>query len=196
MAPRIDIVGGTIFVAIALGSLYQAADLETGTLRSLGPGMLPMVLAAILLVCGDALLLAGILQKTPDYLRAPLRGPVLVGLAILFFAVTIEGTELGPLFIPRLGLAIAGPITLILAGYGSSEAALRELTAVGCGLTAFCMALFNDLLGMDIPILPAAVNAALDGALGPDGVLRAAYLLLAIIAGLTGVFRPAQPADA
>ena len=193
MAPRIDIVGGAIFVAIALASLYQAADLDTGSLRSIGPGMLPTILAATLLVCGVAMVVGGALQKTPEYLRATLRGPGLVGLAILFFALTIEGMELGPLFIPRLGLVIAGPVTLLLAGYGSTEAAVRDLAAVGCGLTAFCMALFNDLLGMDIPIVPAAVEAGLGGTLGGDGTLRAAYLLLAVIAGLITVFRPAQP---
>ncbi len=193
MAPRIDIVGGAIFVAIALASLYQAADLDTGSLRSIGPGMLPTILAATLLVCGVAMVVGGALQKTPEYLRATLRGPGLVGLAILFFALTIEGMELGPLFSPRLGLVIAGPVTLLLAGYGSTEAAVRDLAAVGCGLTAFCMALFNDLLGMDIPIVPAAVEAGLGGTLGGDGTLRAAYLLLAVIAGLITVFRPAQP---
>ncbi len=192
MAPRIDIAGGAIFVVIALASLYQVADLDTGSLRSIGPGMLPMILAATLLACGAALVVAGILQKTPEYLRATLRGPGLVGLAILFFALTIEGTELGPLVIPRLGLSIAGPITLVLAGYGSTEAAPRDLIAVGCGLTAFCMALFNDLLGMDVPIVPVAVEAMLGGALGGDGTLRAAYLLLAAIAGLIAVFRPAR----
>lgn len=196
MALRNDLVSGGIFAGIALASLYQLADLETGSLRSFGPAMLPNFLAAILLACGVAMLGVGLLQKTPEYLRVTLRGPGLVGLSMLFFALTIEGTELGPLVIPKLGLTIIGPITLILAGYGSTEAGLRDLTCVGCGLTAFCMALFNDLLGMDIPIVPEAVASALGSALGTDGVLRAAYGLLAAIAGLTAVFRPAPASDA
>lgn len=196
MLRRIDIIGGAIFVAIALASLYQAADLDTGTLRSFGPGMLPTILAAILLLSGIALLVVGIARKTPEYLQASLRGPGLVGLSILFFALTIEGTELGPLFVPRLGLVIAGPITLILAGYGSTEAAPRDLIGVGCGLTACCLALFNDLLGMDIPVVPTAVDAVLAGVFGNDGALRAAYLLLAVIAGLIATFRPASSTNA
>lgn len=196
MAPRNDIVSGGIFAGIALASLYQVADLETGSLRSFGPAMLPTILAWVLLACGVAMLVVGVLQKTPDHLRATLRGPGLVGLSMLFFALTIEGTEFGPLVIPKFGLTLVGPLTLILAGCGSTEAGLRDLTGVGCGLTAFCMALFNDLLGMDIPVVPEAVAAALGGTLGTDGVLRAAYGSLAVIAGLTAMFRPTPSADA
>lgn len=196
MALRNDIVSGAIFTTLALASLHQLAGLEVGTLRSFGPAMLPTILAILLLICGVALLGVGILQKAPEYLRSTLRGPGLVGLSILFFALTIEGSELGPLVIPKLGLTIVGPITLILAGYGSTEAGPRELIGVGCGLTAFCMALFNDVLGMDIPVVPEAVARALGSALGADGVLRIAYLLLAVMAGLTVVFRPARATDA
>jgi hypothetical protein len=189
MAPRIDVIGGAICSGIALAGLYQAADLDTGTLRSFGPGMLPTILAAILLTCGLALLVVGLTQKgaAAERLRVTLRGPGLVGIAILVFALTIEGTQIGALSIPRLGLAVVGPLTLILAGYATAEAELRDLAAAGFGLTAFCLALFNDILGMDIPVAPGALEAAL----GAETLLRGAYGLLTVLAILLAVLRPA-----
>jgi hypothetical protein len=183
MAPRTDIIGGGVLVILALAVLVQAADLDTGTLRSLGPGMLPTVLATALLVCGAGLLFVGLAARggTIAYFRAAWRGPLLVGLAVLVFALTIEGMEGA---VPQLGLAITGPITLVLAGYGSTEARLRDLAATGCGLTAACLALFNDALGMDIPVVPGAVQAQLVDGIGTDTTLRLAYLLDAAVAVL------------
>lgn len=198
MTPRIDILAGAILAGIAAASLYQAAGLDMGTLRSLGPGLLPTILSSILLACGLALLAIGILKQdsAAEYFSAAFRGPALIGGAVLLFALTIEGTELGPFVMPRLGLAVIGPITLVLAGYGSVEARLRDLAAVGCGLTAFCLALFNDVLGMDIPVVPGALEAPLINALGGDAVLRASYALLAAGAALLAVFRTTEPRDA
>jgi hypothetical protein len=183
MGARVDIIGGGALVALALAALHQAADLETGTLSSFGPGMLPTLLAAVLLACGTALLIVGVVQKGPavEYFAAAWRGPLLVGVAVLVFALTIDGMDFDGLAIPQLGLAVTGPITLILAGYGSSEASLRDLGAAGFGLTGFCLALFNDAIGMDIPVVPGAVEALLIDGLGTATTLRAAYLLCAAV---------------
>lgn len=183
---RIDVIGGSLVTAIAASSLWQAMDLDSGTLRSFGPGMLPTILASVLLACGTALLLIGLLrndQKSEPF-SASWRGPGFIGLAVLVFAVTVEGTELGGLALPRWGVAIAGPITVILAGYASVEADLRDLAAAGFGLSAFCLALFNDLLGMDLPVGPQLLDTVFADTLGGEGILRAAYLLSAAVATL------------
>jgi hypothetical protein len=197
-ATRIDVIAGGLVTAIAASSLWQAADLDSGTLRSFGPGMLPTVLASVLLVCGIALLLTGLLrnERTAEHFQAALRGPGCIGLAVLVFAVTVEGMELGGLTLPRWGVAIAGPLTVILAGYASVEAHLRDLAAAGLGLTAFCLALFNDLLGMDLPVGPLMLETALAGTLGGDGILRGAYLISAALAALLALRRPAPCANA
>ena len=195
---RIDVIAGGLVTAIASSALWQAMDLDSGTLRSFGPGMLPTILASVLLACGVALLLTGFLRDgtAVEHFSAAWRGPALIGLSILVFALTVEGTEIGSLAIPRWGVAIVGPLTVVLAGYASAEADLRELAAAGFGLTALCLALFNDLLGMDLPVGPQFLDAAFANTLGGDGILRGTYLLLASIAALLALRRPAARSDA
>jgi len=197
-AARIDVIAGATVVAIAASALYQAVELDPGTLRSFGPGMLPIILASALLICGAAILVGGLVQKGPAvvYFHAAARGPALIGLAILVFALTIKGSDVAGLQLPQLGLAVIGPLTVILAGYGSAEAEPGDLATAGFGLTAFCLALFNDVLGMSIPILPGMVEALLADVLAPETLLRGAYGLCAVTAALLLAFRRARPVHA
>jgi hypothetical protein len=57
---------------------------------------------------------------------------------------------------PVLGLAIAGPLAIIIGGYATHEARLRDLLILAFLLTPFCMILFGDLLNLPIPIFPQA----------------------------------------
>jgi hypothetical protein len=185
MAPRIDIVGGLALIVVAVASLIDASDLDLGSLSNFGPGMLPTILATTLLACGVGLLGIGVFHRGPlvEQFRAEWRGPAMIGLAILVFALTIESTELGGIVVvPQLGLALAGPLTVILTGYGAAEADLRALAAIGCGLTAACLAMFNDVLTMDIPLLPRAAQNFLTDRIGAEVTLRLVYLLLFVIA--------------
>jgi hypothetical protein len=191
MAPRIDIIGGGLLTAIALACLFDARDLDLGRLSSFGPGMLPTVLPAILLVCGILLLATGLLHRGPviERFRAAWRGPAMIGFAILVFALTIENAEFAGLVMPRLGLALAGPLTVILTGYGVADADKRELGAIGFGLTGSCLALFNDALGMDIPLLPSRLQGSLIDAIGAETTLRLVYLLWVAVAILLVALR-------
>jgi hypothetical protein len=191
MAPRIDIIGGGLLTAIALACLFDARDLDLGRLSSFGPGMLPTVLPAILLVCGILLLGTGLLHRGPviERFRAAWRGPAMIGFAILVFALTIENAEFAGLVMPRLGLALAGPLTVILTGYGVADADPWELGAIGFGLTGCCLALFNDALGMDIPLLPSGLQGFLIDAIGAEITLRFVYLLWIVIAILLVALR-------
>jgi hypothetical protein len=185
MAPRIDIVGGSALIVIAVASLLDARDLDLGSLRNFGPGMLPTFLAAALLACGIGLLGVGLFHRGAlvEQFRAEWRGPAMIGLAILVFALTIEDTEIaGAIVVPQLGLALAGPLTVILTGYGTADADRRELAAIGFALTAACLAMFNDALTMDIPLLPRAVQNFLIDRIGAEVTLRCVYLLMAAIA--------------
>ena len=89
--------------------------------------------------------------------RWSLRGPVFVIVAILAFALTIRPFSLRrPLTIPGLGLLVAGPLAIIIGGYATPEARLRDLVILALSLTPFCMVLFGDLLNLPIPVFPQA----------------------------------------
>lgn len=190
-------MGGLILVGLAALALYLTADLSQGTLRSMGPGMVPRALAVGLGLCGLALVGAGLVRPGHPLERFSLRGPVVILLAIAAFALTIRPFALGGITTPGLGLLGAGPLTVLIGGYATAEARLRELLALGFGLTAFAMLLFGDLLNLPIPMFPEAYAALFPTGWSQDGRLRATAGLLggaALALLLVGPRRPvAQP---
>jgi hypothetical protein len=109
---------------------------------------------------------------------------------LLVFAATVRGVDLGAIGIPQLGLVVAGPLAVIIAGYASPEANLRDLCALGLGLTAGCMAVFNDALGMTMPVLPNNLEAAAASSIGGPLAMRIAYVGYAVLAILVVVLFP------
>lgn len=189
---RVDVIAGVILVLVGAAAWIDAAPLPIGTLRYFGPGLMPMLLSIVLLAVGLLVFIAGILGKggADAALRGSIRGSAMVGLAMVAFAVTIAGVNIGGVAIPPLGLVVAGPLAVMISGYASPEARFRELCALAFGFTAGCAALFNDVLGLTMPVLPDALQAALAGWMGWDMAARAAYVAYAVIAALILVVFP------
>lgn len=138
-----DLAAGLSLVAVALFAFWAAADLQTGRLRAMGPGMLPRVLAGLLGLAGVALVVKALLRDGEPLGRWPLRGPVFVVLAVVAFALTIR----------QPGLLVAGPLVVLVGGAASPETRPRELAVFAVVVTAFCVGLFRYLLQLPIPIL-------------------------------------------
>jgi putative tricarboxylic transport membrane protein len=189
---RIDVAAGLLLMAVAAALWMQAAKLDPGVVANIGPGMMPRVFAGVLFAASAALAALGWLRRggPSETLGFSLRGPLVVGAAIAAFAAFLRGAELGALELPQLGLAVIGPVTVVLAGYAAAEADFRELVALGLGLTAGCMALFGDFLGMQMPIAPRF----LEEAVAPAALLRAAYLAEVVIALAAWRLLPKRPA--
>ena len=141
-SPR-DLLAGLSLVALAVFALATGAGLEGGTLRSMGPAMLPRAVAVLIGVCG--LFLAGFsfFRDGPSLGSWPLRGPIFVSLAVLAFSLTIRS----------VGLVLAGPLVVIVGGAGSHEMRAKELVIFALVITAACIGLFKYVLGLPIPIL-------------------------------------------
>jgi hypothetical protein len=168
-----SLLGGLFLIALAALGLWLTRDLDQGTLRSMGPAMLPRWLAVGVGLSGLALLVSAFLARG-DVLEAwGLRGPVMVLLGILAFAVTIRPFALGPVTTPGLGLIAAGPLAIIIGGTASNEFRLRELLILSLSLTPFCMVLFGDLLNLPIPIFPQALADLFPAGWSQKAVLRA-----------------------
>jgi putative tricarboxylic transport membrane protein len=142
-APQ-DAGAGVFLLAIAAIALWQSSELATGTLRQLGPGMVPHALAVMLGMCGVALIANAWLADGAALERWSLRGPLFVFGAAILFALTIR----------PLGLAVAGPLLIIVSGMASSETRWRETIIFGLVMTLFCLALFKLLLSLPIPVAP------------------------------------------
>jgi putative tricarboxylic transport membrane protein len=141
-APR-DLAAGVSLAVTGLVALWAGAGLDAGTLRSLGPGMLPRATGWLVLGAGIALAVASLVKRGEPVGRLPLRGPVFLILALVAFALTIRSP----------GLAVAGPLVVLIGGAGSPEARPRELAVLAVVLTLFCVGLFRLALGLPIPVL-------------------------------------------
>jgi putative tricarboxylic transport membrane protein len=141
-SPR-DLAAGASLVALALFALWAGAPLDTGARRAMGPGMLPRYVAIAVLAAGLLLCVLSLLKSGEGLGRWPLRGPVFVSLAVLAFALTIRS----------VGLAVAGPLVVIVSGAASPESRPRELVIFALIITAFCIGLFKYALGLPIPVL-------------------------------------------
>jgi hypothetical protein len=119
------------------------SDLSQGSLRIIGPAMMPRWIAILIGVAGLMFLVAGFVFEGAPLERWHLRGPFFVCTGMILFALTIRTP----------GFLIAGPLTIMLVGYGTTEVRKLELAAFAAGMTAFCIVLFVYFLDQPIPVL-------------------------------------------
>ncbi len=181
-APQ-NLMGGLLLLALAALALWLTRNLDQGTLRAMGPAMLPRWLAIGVGLCGVALVVSAFLTKGDRLERWSLRGPLLVMLAVVAFAVTIRPFSFGGVQTPGLGMVVAGPLAILIGGHASSEVRLRDLVILALTLTPFCMVLFGDLLNLPIPIFPQRMADLLFAGWSQKAVLRltAAVLVAAAV---------------
>ena len=192
------LAAGLTLLALAAFALWAMSDLDQGSLSEMGPGMLPRSIAIAVGLCGVALTASAFLKPGERLERWSLRGPVFVLGAILAFALTIRPFSLGELTTPGLGLVVAGPLAIILGGYATPEARLRDLVLLALSLTPFCMVLFGDLLNLPIPVFPQALTSLFPSDWSQKAVLRATAGIMAaaaIILFLTTRNRRPAPVD-
>jgi hypothetical protein len=143
-APR-ELAAGASLIAIALVALWASADLEAGELRAMGPGMLPRSVAALIGLAGLGFAAVSLVKDGEALERWTLRGPLLLTLGVVGFALTIR----------TVGLALAGPVVVLVGGAASSEARVKELAVLAVVLTLLSIGLFRYALSLPIPILVA-----------------------------------------
>jgi len=193
------LAGGILLIALAALALWLTRDLDQGTLNAMGPAMLPRWLAIGVGLSGLALLAFAFIKEGDALERWGLRGPVFVIGAIVAFALTIRPFSFGGgLATPGLGLLFAGPLAIILGGYATPEARLRDLVLLALSLTPFCMVLFGDLLNLPIPVFPQALTSLFPSDWSQKAVLRATAGIMAaaaVILFLTTRNRRPGPVD-
>ena len=138
-----DFAGGLFLLFIACFALYHGWKLPMGTLRSMGPGMLPISLAVMVGAGGLILIAFSIVGKTGEHMTAwSWRGMFFIVLSVVVFALTIQ----------RFGLIVAGPLSMIVAMMASPDIKWGEGIIFCVGMTAFCALLFKTALGLPIPV--------------------------------------------
>jgi putative tricarboxylic transport membrane protein len=141
---RQDFVGGLVIVGIAAFAFWQAAGLPVGTLGGMGPGMLPKALSVLLAVLGGVLAFESTRGRGSSIDRRSIRGPLFILGAVVAFGAAVR----------PLGLVVAGPIAIVIAGLASREVRWGETMLFGALMTAFCVGFFKFALGLPIPLAP------------------------------------------
>jgi len=141
-APQ-DLLAGASLIAMALFALWATSGLGGGGIGSPGPGLLPRGVAVLVGLVGVLLVLASLVHPGARLERWAVRGPVFISLAVIGFALTVRTP----------GLAVAGPLVVLVGGAATPEARLKELLLFALAITALCVGLFRFALHLPIPVL-------------------------------------------
>lgn len=142
-APQ-ETAAGLFLVALAAFVFWQTDDLAVGSMRALGPGMMPRVLAGLCGLCGVALIVYSLIKDGATLERWSIRGPLFILGAAVVFGLTIR----------PLGLFVAGISAVILGSLATRDSRFIESIIFGVGMTTFCWLLFKVLLTLPIPVAP------------------------------------------
>jgi Tripartite tricarboxylate transporter TctB family len=151
--------GGALFLVL-MGALafWLAYPLPLGSLRAMGPGMLPKSVAVIVMGLGLILLVQAVRASGPDLEKWNWRGVSFIVLGICLFGMAIRGFEIGPVNVPSLGLVVAGPVMVLVAGRADPETRWKELIIFAILMTLLCGLMFKYALGLPIPLAPWLLN--------------------------------------
>jgi len=155
--PR-ELSAGACLLGIAAVATWQGSSLELGTLRQMGPGMLPRVLAVLVGLCGGAIGIRSFLQSPGKSAAEPVavaRGAWAAWRPSVFLvaAAVVFGLSVRP-----LGLVVAAPLAIALSTLASPQSRRRESLWFALGMTTFCLVLFKRVLSLPIPVAPWLVG--------------------------------------
>ena len=145
-----DLVQGGLFAVIGLVALLMALQFPLGTPNRMGPGFFPLVISALLLLTGIAILLRARLGQS-EVIGMTRWWPIaIVTLAIIVFGFLLD----------KLGLPLAVLLLCVGAGSASIHFQLNWKAVAGAVLfSAACGLLFVKLLGLPIPLVGSWLQA-------------------------------------
>jgi len=139
-----DFGAGLIFAGTGVLGLVLSAKLAVGNASRMGPGYMPRIFAAMMLVFGLILIVRSLFNERDQTASFTVRPLLAILGAIAVFGLGIE----------RLGLVVSVFTMVVVASLGSPEIGRRNalLTALVLSLTAYL--LFVRLLDLTIPVWP------------------------------------------
>lgn len=149
-----DLAAGIFMIALAALALLLSNDLPSGTLRQLGPGMLPKAFAWICAALGALVVINAFRYNGEKLSPLSFKGIFFVLGGVCVFAMTIRGFSIGPISVPALGLLVSGPLVMLIAGIAADDRRPKELLLFTIAMSAACIALFKYGLNLPIPLAP------------------------------------------
>ncbi|MEU4625938.1 tripartite tricarboxylate transporter TctB family protein [Actinoplanes sp. NPDC023801] len=139
-----DVLAGGIFVLIGGVFVVGALGYDRGTPLRMGPGYFPLLVGAVVVVLGLAIVVKGLVagEEIP-FGRVPWRALALITAAVLFFGF----------FVGYLGFVPASAVTALLTTLASRRVRPLTAVAVAAGLTVAATLIFVVGLQLRIPLV-------------------------------------------
>jgi Tripartite tricarboxylate transporter TctB family len=149
-----DVWAGLALVLVGALALFGGADLPFMTRQGVGAGLLPRLVGIFLVVLGVAQTILALRAPGGDIGAWAWREIAIVLGAVVLFGFAIRGGNLGVLDVPPLGLVVAGPLAVVVAGFADRDVRFKELLVFAVAMTAICTVLFRYALGIPVPVAP------------------------------------------
>jgi hypothetical protein len=139
-----DICAGFFLLVIAGAAYFGIRELPFADASGIGPGLVPKSVAALIALLGVVVMALGFSPASQRLDHFGLRGLLFVLGAVVIFASLIR----------PLGLIVAGPLSILVAGAADRDARPVELIVFALVLSALSIGLFKYLLRLPIPLAP------------------------------------------
>ncbi|MFG6463225.1 tripartite tricarboxylate transporter TctB family protein [Roseateles sp. DXS20W] len=146
-----DFWSGLMFLVVGVAFAWGATDYSFGTSARPGPGYFPFGLGILLALLGAMVLFKALTLESEG--GDPVGAIAWRPLVVIILAIVVFGVAL-----PRLGLIITLPITILLSSLAGSEFRLRDVLFSSVVLTTGSWALFILGLKLTIPVWPIYFN--------------------------------------
>jgi len=129
-----DILAGAIFVGFGLAFAIGSLAYDVGSLTTMGPGYVPLVLGVVLTGLGGLIILKGFIavEGGEPIGHFDWRAVALITASLLFFGITVRG------------LGVVGALfgTTLLAALARSATGIREALLIAAALTVVSVLIF------------------------------------------------------
>ena len=136
-----NVIGGVLLLLIGFAvGWYSLSNYDIGSISGMGPGMLPLIMASILVLCGLGCL---IVRDAPEEEPLDIRALALIIGSILSFAATVEA----------LGLFPAVAALVAIASLAHRDRGLRRALILTVFLSIAAAAIFVFGLGLPLKLV-------------------------------------------
>lgn len=142
-----DFASGVMFVVVGAGFAIGATAYSFGTSAKPGPGYFPLLLGVILAILGAAVLFKSLTIESDG--GDPIGRLAWKPLLLILGSVVLFGALL-----PRLGMAVAVPLLIIVSSLGGDEFHWKGVVATSVILTVGSYFVFVKGLNLTIPVWP------------------------------------------
>jgi hypothetical protein len=140
---RKDLWAGLLLIALGAAAVFMARDYPFGTALRMGPGYLPIVLGALLILFGIAILATGLASGAKIEGSWSLRALIVLPLSLALFGALVDRAG----FVPAMMVLVFG------SAAATDEFRWLEALLLSTGLTALGVVVFVWALGLPYPLI-------------------------------------------